>query len=335
MSTKNVSQEDSRHPSDLSIEDGPRCETVHNNLNETSGTLTNISTCVYSPRQTANNSDLTFSSKGLHFCNLNIQHIIPKADELRAIMANDKCPDILGLCETFLNPSVIDSQVEIDGYDLIRKDRIDTQNKAGGGLILYIRNWIKFKRRPEYEISKIETIWAEIELPNSKPSLLCSVYRPPSVHSEWIDLFEEELSIAQATGLEYLLMGDFNIDLNPCTNNKWSNLLQLFDLTQLVQEPTRVTQSSASLIDHVYSSHPKNISSCFVSKLSISDHFPVCFSRKIKNRISKNQHITTSYRCFKHFNEDNSLLNYGMIWKPSYQTKNRLMTIWPCGPPYF
>ena len=176
------------------------------------------------PSQSANNSDFTFSSKGLHFCNLNIQHILPKADELRAIMANDKCPDILGLCETFLNPSVIDSQVEIDGNDFIRKDRIDTQNKAGGGLILYLSNWIKFKRRPEYEISKIEAIWAEIELPNSKPFLLCSVYRPPSVHSEWIDLFEEELSIAQATGLEYLLMGDFNIDLNPCTNNKWSNL---------------------------------------------------------------------------------------------------------------
>ena len=142
MSTKNVSHEDSRHPSDLSIEDGPRCETVLNNLNETSGALTNISTCVYSPSQTANNSDFTFFFKGLHICNLNIQHIIPKADELRAIMANDKCPDILGLCETFLNPSVIDSQVEIDGYDFIRKDRIDTQNKAGGGLILYIRNRI-------------------------------------------------------------------------------------------------------------------------------------------------------------------------------------------------
>ena len=119
MSTKNVSQEDSRHSSDLSIEDGPRCEIVLNNPNEASSTLANISTCVHSPSQTVNNSDLTFSSKGSHFCNLNIQHIIPKADELRAVMANDKCPDILGLCETFLNPSVIDSQLEIDRYDLI------------------------------------------------------------------------------------------------------------------------------------------------------------------------------------------------------------------------
>ena len=174
-------------------------------------------------------------------------------------------------------------------------------------MILYFRESLKFRRRPEYEISKIETVWAEIELPNSKPFLVCSVYRPPNAHSEWIDLFEEELSIAQVTGLELILMGDFNIDLIPCTNNKWSNLLQLFDLSQLVREPTRVTESSATLIDHVYSSCPENITSCFVSKLSASDHFPICFTRKINRKISKDKHITTSYRCFKHFNEINFL----------------------------
>lgn len=62
-----------------------------------------------------------------------------------------------------------------------------------------------------YEISNIESIWAEIELPNVKPFLICSVYRPPSSTSEWIDLLEEEVSIAQLTLLDVILMGDFNI----------------------------------------------------------------------------------------------------------------------------
>ena len=184
---------------------------------------------------------------------------------------------------------------------------MDTQNWLDGGLILYFRESLKFRRRPEYEISKIEIIWAEIELPNSKPFLVCSVYRPPNAHSEWTDLFEEELSIAQVTGFELILMGDFNIDLISCTNNKWSNLLQLFDLSQLAREPIRVTESSATLIDHAYSSCPENITSCFVSKLSASDHFPISFTRKINRKISKDKHITTSYRCFKHFNETNFL----------------------------
>ena len=91
-------------------------------------------------------SELTFTSKGLHLCNLNIQHILPKLDELRILMANDKCADILGLSESFLDPNMMDQLVAIGGYDFIRKDRMDTQNKSGGGLLLYFRNSIKFKR---------------------------------------------------------------------------------------------------------------------------------------------------------------------------------------------
>ena len=121
------------------------------------------------------------------------------------------------------------------------------------------------------------------------------------------DLFETELSIAQATGLELMLMVDFNIDLNACSNSKFLNILQIFDLTQFVQMPTRVTQASSTLIDHVYSSHPENITNCFVSALSISDHFPICFTRKINSKIPKNDHNIAFYRCFKHFNEVNFL----------------------------
>ena len=63
-------------------------------------------------------------------------------------------------------------------------------------------------------MSNIETIWSEITLPNSKPFLSCTAYRPPDSKSSWIDLFEEELSAAQSTGLEIILMGDINIDFH-------------------------------------------------------------------------------------------------------------------------
>lgn len=140
-------------------------------------------------------------------------------------------------------------------------------------------------------------------MPNAKPFLICSVYRPPSACSDWINSFEEELTIAQTTGLEFILMGDFNIDITHSINTKWMNLIQLFDLTQLVSSPTRVTQSSSTIIDHVYTSNPENITETFVPYYAISDHFPVCLSRKVNAKISKPDHITTSYRCFKKFDE--------------------------------
>ena len=66
----------------------------------------------------------------------------------------------------------------------------------------------------------METLWCEFTLSNTKPFLVCTLYRPSSAQSEWIDLFEE-LSIAQSTGLKIILMGDINIDCNSSLNKKW------------------------------------------------------------------------------------------------------------------
>ena len=103
-------------------------------------------------------------------------------------------------------------------------------------------------------------------------------------------------------------MGDFNIDLlSDMIRTKWSNMVQLFDLSQLISKPTRITQTTATLIDHVYTTAPCTISESFVSDLSVSDHFPVCITRKVSNKISKNNHTSTTYRSFKNFNEEQFL----------------------------
>ena len=98
-------------------------------------------------------------------------------------------------------------------------------------------------------------------------------------------------------------MGDVNVDMSSCSNNKWLSLIQLFDLPQLITEPTRITKSTSSIIDHAYTSDLGNITESFVSPYAISDHFPVCFTRKVNGKIPKADHIKTSYRCFKKFDE--------------------------------
>ena len=102
-------------------------------------------------------------------------------------------------------------------------------------------------------------------------------------------------------------MGDFKFDLANCSNRKWNNLIQLFDFKQLVTNPTRVTKNSSTLTDHIYCTNPENITDHFVSHYSISDHFPNCFTRTINSKIKKSIHTTTSYRCFKNFNEEEFL----------------------------
>ena len=74
---------------------------------------------------------------------------------IRLLMANDNCPYVFGLCEPFLNKTTLGNQVAITGFDLIRKDRDETQDKSGGGIILYFRNTLKFKRRPGPSFMKL------------------------------------------------------------------------------------------------------------------------------------------------------------------------------------
>ena len=99
-------------------------------------------------------------------------------------------------------------------------------------------------------------------------------------------------------------MGDFNIEHSNCSNKKWLHFVELFDLKQMVSSPTRVTKSSSSIIDHIYCTDSEKISECFVPHYSISDHIPICLTRKINQKLKKSNHKATSYRCFKHFNEE-------------------------------
>ena len=78
-------------------------------------------------------SEFIYRSKGLHIANLNIRHLLPKIDELGITMAEENGPDIIGICETFLNQSISSNQVTINGFSHIRKDRSDTQEKSVSG----------------------------------------------------------------------------------------------------------------------------------------------------------------------------------------------------------
>ena len=75
----------------------------------------------------------------------------------------------------------------------------------------------------------------------------------------------------------------------------WSDYIEPFGTVQMVSEATRVTASSRTLIDHIYTNCTENI--------GLSDHFPIFFTRKMHVQPSKRKHFTISYRSFKDFDE--------------------------------
>ena len=92
--------------------------------------------------------------------------------------------------------------------------------------------------------------------------------------------------------------------MNNQINRAWSDYIEPFGLNQLVCEATRITTVTGTLIDHIYTNCPENVTSIDVPKIGLSDHFPIFFTRKMHVQTSKRKHHTISYRSFMNFDED-------------------------------
>ena len=104
---------------------------------------------------------------------------------------------------------------------------------------------------------------------------------------------------------DILLLGDFNIDfLKP--HSSWDSTITLLGLTQLIESTTRITPTSATLIDHIYiyTNIPDAFTDVSISGLSISDHCPISCTKSVKlSKCKLKTHSLISFRSFKHFNK--------------------------------
>ena len=79
-----------------------------------------------------------------------------------------------------------------------------------------------------------------------------------------------------------------------------TNIVDIYNLYQLIDSPTRITNSSSTLIDVIFTNCQNNIVSAGVSHVSRSDHSLVYVFRKISINLSKG-HSTLTYRKFNNF----------------------------------
>ena len=64
-----------------------------------------------------------------------------------------------------------------------------------------------------------------------------------------------------------MILDDFNRNLlNQEIERDWGNFTASLGLTQLISEPTRVTQESQTLIDHIYTNNEETIQCVSVKK---------------------------------------------------------------------
>ena len=201
-------------------------------------------------------------------------------DQLRIYMLS-KTVDILAINETRLDSSIQNGEVSIPGYTLERKDR----NRNGGGVALYIRDSINYKRLIDLPDDNIELISIQVSKPKAKPFIVCTWYRPPGSTTELMNRFEDVLQKLDSYHMEVDIIGDLNCNVaatSPdCSTQKLLDICDSYQYSQLIDQPTRITQLKSSIIDLFLTNHPRNFSYSGVANIGISDHCLVYAIRKI------------------------------------------------------
>ena len=166
-------------------------------------------------------------------------------DEFR-ILLPDNSIDVLAINETRLDSSICDCELFI----------------PGGGVCFYVRSTINHTRRLDLNIDHLENLCIEIRKPCAKPFLVITWYRQPDSTVDKFSCFETLVGKLDAGGLEYYLMGDINVNLAaPHSDNNsrlLTSIIDLYGLHQLICEPTRVSKSSSTMIDLIFTNFPNS-----------------------------------------------------------------------------
>ncbi|CAC5370697.1 unnamed protein product [Mytilus coruscus] len=89
--------------------------------------------------------------------------------------------------------------------------------------------------------------------------------------------------------------------------SRWSSFITTYGLHLMVVDPTRVTSTCVTLIDHIYSTNPTSLINVTVPSYAPGDHYPVSctvnkFAKLIKDK--SDSHFEIKYRNFKTFNDE-------------------------------
>ena len=261
------------------------------------------------------NFDSVTKKDSLSFLHFNIRSLALHFDSFEnTIMRFNPELDIIGLSETRLSRDFNLKKVKIEGYHELET----TPSKlACGGTGIYISNRIMFERRSdlEFHIDSCEaTIVVIISPQRQKNTIVAVIYRHP--HQNYESFFTKLSSFVQKVSSTYnvIILGDINIDTSIPSNNTFSkpykDILLGLGLRNLINKPTRITNSTETILDHILTN--LNYESCESGVLinDITDHLPVyafCDISVNKLKYSDGQKYR---RIFKDSRKDEFLSNF-------------------------
>ena len=190
---------------------------------------------------------------------------------------------IIGFSETWLQEFNC-NLYGLNGYTIVERHR----STPGGGVAVCISDNVNFMERQDLVLfdEKMESVFVEINkshVQSLKDIIVGVIYRPPI---KYIDIFNNHIKLLvdklKKENKSCYILGDMNINIvNQETHTKTGQFVDIIfsnSVLLVITRPTRVTATSATLIDHIFTNDVNNLSHCVQGILvtDISDH---CLAR--------------------------------------------------------
>jgi hypothetical protein len=223
------------------------------------------------------------NEQSLSILHCNIRSFFANSNDLFNMMSTIEYRfPVICLTETWLTPINYDHAC-IPNY--FHESSVRT-GKAGGGVSIFINNKIQYSLRKDISsIQKhIELVYVEIDRHSVKSDrniIIGCVYRPPKESVvDFNESLKSTLDSLSSENKHIYLVGDFNINLlnvdNHIPSSDFIEMLFSNSFLPTINKPTRITKSSATIIDNIFVNKlfDKSVTSGIIAN-SISDHCPI------------------------------------------------------------
>ena len=155
------------------------------------------------------------------------------------------------------------------------------ETKKGGGVAIYVKNGIDHSLVEELTFTihqNIEAIGIRLNSKKHGTTYICCIYRAPNYP---VDPFLEQIQkiMDHTKHRRTFICGDFNIDLIKSNSSHESrDLAEIMNsrgMIPLINSPTRITRSTATIIDNIYTNEIRNTIISGIVIEDISDHLPI------------------------------------------------------------
>ena len=266
---------------------------IVNNINNIELGYNSIDNCDYIDYDSV--GDIKTSQKDLRVIQINTRGIKSKLDELDTLISDLKNPDIIIISETWLKKGE-ENFIKIKGYKF---EGMPREHKKGGGVGILIKKGLIYREMTSLNKNNVDPTFEHfyLELKGDRNNIILgSIYRLPNTN---LDKFMTEYknSLEQLTELknkDIILGMDHNINLlKHDVHSRTQDFIELnldMNLLPVIGKPTRVTSTSATLIENIFVSNKlQHCINAGVIVTDLSDHFPCILTVSDFNQSNTNQ----------------------------------------------